>query len=65
MKDPIDGVVVQRMLEVLVLHIMVKVVIQSRVIDSVYVDMSMGLGGFTEEGIVPFSVDGVDRVKTP
>ena len=50
MKDSIDLVIVQGMLEVLVLHIVVKVVIESGVIDSVYVDMLVSLGrGFLKK----------------
>ena len=63
-KDSIDLVIVQGVLEVLVLHVMVKVIIEVGVVDSVYVDMAVGLGKwFPEEGIVPLSVSGVGGVK--
>ena len=51
------------MLEVLLFCVVVKVVIQSGVVDSVYIDISMGPGGFVEERVVPFSISGMDRVK--
>ena len=54
MEDPIDLVIIQGVLEVLVLCVVVKVVIKARVIDSVYIYMSVGAGeGFFEEGIMP------------
>ena len=61
MKDPIDLAIVQRVLEVLILHIMVKVVIEVGVIDGVYVDMVMDMGpGFLEERVVPLDISSVD-----
>ena len=49
--------IVQRVLEVLVLCIMVEVIIELGIIDSIYVDMSVGLGkGFSKEGIVPLDI---------
>ena len=63
-EDSIDLAIVQRVLKVLILCIVVKVVIEPRVIDSVYVDMVVGAGkGFPEEGIVPLGVGSMGRVK--
>ena len=63
-EDPVDLVIVQRMLEVLVLRVMVQVVIETRVVDSVYVDMSVGSGKrFSEKGVVPLGIGGMGRVK--
>ena len=42
LEDSVNEVIIQEMLEVLVLHVIVKVVIEARVIDSVYVYMLMG-----------------------
>ena len=63
-EDPVDLVIVQRVLEVLILHVMVKVVIEVGIIDSIYVDMAVGSGKwFPEEGVMPLGVGGVGRVK--
>ena len=49
-KDSVDLMIVQRVLEILVLHIVVKIVIEVGVVDSVYVDMSVGAEkGFSKE----------------
>ena len=64
MKDPIDLAIIQGVLEVLTLHVMVKVVIEVGIIDSIYVDMAVGSGKwFGKERIVPFGVGCVGRVK--
>ena len=52
------------MLEVLILSVVVEVVIETRVIDSVYVDVAMGVEeGFSEERVVPLGVGGVGGVQ--
>ena len=52
------------MLEVLVLHVVVKVIIEVGVIDSIYINMAMGSGkGFSEEGVVPLGISGVGGVE--
>ena len=52
------------MLEVLVLCVIVEVVIKARVMDSVYIYMSVGVGeGFSEEGIMPLGVSSVGGVE--
>ena len=62
-EDSVDLAIVQRVLEVLVLCVMVKVFIELRVIESVYVYVSMGVEeGFFEEGVMPLGVCGVGRV---
>ena len=56
-EDSIDLVIIQRMLEVLVLCVMVKVVVELRVIDSVHVDMMVGSGKrFPKEGVMLLNV---------
>ena len=63
-EDPIDLVIVQGVLEVLVLRVVVKVVIKTGVIDSVYIDVVMGVRqGFPEERVMPLGISGVGRVK--
>ena len=63
-EDPVDLVIVQEVLEVLALHVVVKIVIKSRVIDSIYVDMAMGLGkGFSKEGVMPLGICSMAGVK--
>ena len=43
---------------------MVEVVIEAGVVDSVYVDMAMGLGKwFPEEGIMPLGVGSMDGIE--
>ena len=60
----IDLAIIQRMLEILILYVVVKIVIESRVVDSVYVDMPIGMGkGFFEEGIMPLGIDSVGKVE--
>ena len=64
LENPVDLVIVQRVLEVLVLRVVVEVVVEAGIIDGVHVDVAMGVGeGFPEEGIVPLGVSGVGRVK--
>ena len=59
-EDPVDLAVVQGMLEILVLRVVIKVIIESRVIDGVYVDMAMGSGkGFSKEGVMLLGICGV------
>ena len=56
--------VVQGVLEVLFLHIVVKVVVETGIVDGVYVDMAVGSGKwFPEEGIVSLGVCGVGGVQ--
>ena len=63
-KNPVDEAVVHGVLEVLVLCIMVQVIKETRVIDDVYVDMSMGFQkGFSEEGAVLLDVCSVDGIE--
>ena len=64
LKDPINEAVVQGVLEVLVLHVMVQVIIEARIIDSVYVDMAMSSWKrFLKEGVMPLGVCGMSRVE--
>ena len=64
LEDSVDKAVVQGVLEILVLYVMVKVVIETGIVDSVYVDMSMSLReGLSEEKVMPLSVHGMSRVK--
>ena len=64
MKDSVNLVIVQGVLEVLVLCIMVKVVIESRVIDGIYINVVIGLEkGFPEEEIVSLDVCSVSRIQ--
>ena len=52
------------MLGVLILCIVVKVVIEVRVIDSVYVDMAMGLEEWCpKKGIMPLGIDSMDGIE--
>ena len=63
-KDSIDLVIVQGVLEVLVLHVVVEVVIELGVVDSVYVDMVVGMEkGFPEKGIMSLGVYSMGGVK--
>ena len=63
LKDPVDLLIVQGMLEVLLLCVVIKVVVEMRVVDSVYVHMSMGLWkGLSEEGVMPLGISGMGRV---
>ena len=64
MENSIDLAIVQGVLEVLLLHIMVKVVVETGIIDSVYINVAVGSGKwFGKERIVPFGVGCVGRVK--
>ena len=64
LQNPIDEAIVQGVLEVLVLCVVVKVFIESRVIDSVYVDVLMSLReGFSKEGVMSLSISSVGGVK--
>ena len=63
-KDSLDLVIVEGVLEILVLHVMVEVVIELRVIDGVYVYMSVGTGKrFSEKGIMPLGICGMGGVE--
>ena len=63
-ENPVDLAIVQGMLEVLILRVMVEVVIEVGIIDSVYVDMTMGSGkGFSEKGVVPLGIGGVGNIE--
>ena len=42
-EDSVDLVIIQGVLEVLVLHVVIQVVIELRIIDGVYVDVSVGM----------------------
>ena len=54
------------MLEVLILHVMVEVVVEVEIIDSIYVDMAVGSGErFPKERVVPLGVGGMGRVYVP
>ena len=56
--------IVQGVLEVLVLHVVVEVVIEVGVVDSVYVHMSVGARkGFSKERVMPLGISGMGRVK--
>ena len=62
--EPLYLAIVQGMLEVLVLHVVVEVVIEIRVVDSVDVDMSVHVRkGFSKEGIMSLGVGSVGGVK--
>ena len=64
LEDPVALSVIQGVLEVLFFHVMVEVVIETGVIDSVYIDMTMGSRkGFLEEGVVSFGVGSMDRIE--
>ena len=64
MKDSIDLVIIQGVLKVLVLRVVVKVFVESRAIDSVYIDMLMDLRKrFSKEGVVSLGISGMSRVK--
>ena len=63
-EDPVDLAIVQRVLEVLILRVVVQVVVETRVVDGVYVYVAVGAGkGFSEERVVSLSVGGVGGVK--
>ena len=56
--------IIQKVLEVLVLCVMVEAVIQPRIVDSVYIGMSVSVGkGFSEEGIMPLGVGDVGGIE--
>ena len=56
--------IVQGVLEVLILHVMVKVVIEAGIIDSVYIDMLVGLGKWLpEKGVVLLGISGMGGVE--
>ena len=55
--------IVQRVLEVLVLHVVVEVVVKPRIVDGVHIDMFVGVGkGFSEEGIMLLGVDSIGGI---
>ena len=63
-KDPVDLAIVQGVLKVLILCVMVKVVIESRVIDGVYIDVFVGTRrGLLEEGVVLLCINSMGGVK--
>ena len=63
-KDSVDLAIVQGVLEVLILCVVVEVVIEVGIIDSVYVDMAMGSRkGFSEKGVVPLNIGGMGSVE--
>ena len=56
--------IVQGVLEVLVLRVMVEVVIETGIVDSIYVDMAVGAGkGSSEERVMPLGISGVGGVE--
>ena len=64
MKNPVDLVIVQRVLEVLILCVMVEVVIEVGIVNSVYVDTAIGPGKwFPEKGIMPLSVRSMGGIE--
>ena len=64
MEDSVDLSIVQEVLEVLVLRVVVEVVIESGVVDGVYIDVAMGMEeGFPEERIMSLGIGGMSRVK--
>ena len=64
MEDSVDLVIIQRVLEVLVLHVMVKVVVEMGIVDSIYVDVSVGARkGLLKEGVMPLGVSSMGGVK--
>ena len=43
---------------------MVEIIVETRVVDGVYVDMSVDVGkGLSEERVVPLGISGIGRVK--
>ena len=63
-KDSVDLAIVQGVLEVLVLCVMIKVVIEAGVVDSVYVDVAMSAGeGFSEERVMSLGIGSMGRVE--
>ena len=63
-KDSVNESIVQGVLEVLILHIMVKVVIEVRVIDGVYVNILVSPGeGFVKERVISLSVSSMGGVE--
>ena len=63
-ENPVNLVIVQRVLEVLILHVMVQVFIEVGVVDGVYINMAVGARkGFSEEGVMPLGISSVGRVK--
>ena len=52
------------MLEVLILRVVAEVVIEAGIIDSVYVDMLVGLGKqLPEKGVMPLGIGGMGRIE--
>ena len=53
-------------MNVLVFCIMIQVIIETGVIDGVYVDMFVGPGkGFVKEGVVPLGIGGMSAPQAP
>ena len=56
--------IVQGVLEVLILHVMVEVVIEAGIVDSVYVNVVVGSEKcFPEEGIMSLHVSGMGCIE--
>ena len=63
-KDPVDLMIVQGVLEVLILRVVVEVVIKAGIIDSVYVDMVMSAWeGLPEKGIISLGISSMGGIK--
>ena len=64
LEDPVDLAIVQRVLEVLILRIVVEIVIEAGIIDSVYVDMVMSAWeGLPEKGIISLGISSMGGIK--
>ena len=50
------------MLEVLVLYVVVKVVVKTGVIDSVHIDLSVGMGKRFSKGVMLLGISNMGRV---
>ena len=56
--------IIQGVLEVLVLRVVVQIIIEMGVVDSVYVDMAMGAGKrFPKERVMPLGIGGVGGIE--
>ena len=55
--------IVQGVLEVLILCVMVEVVVQTGVVDIVYIDMLVGAGKGFSEGVMSLGISSVGRVE--
>ena len=64
LEDSVDLAIVQRVLKVLILRVMAQVVIETSIIDGIYIYVSVGVEkGFPKEGIMLLGVSGVGRVE--